>query len=134
MIRGGSCEFRFDLPYDFSDLDSAQIKFWQDNYNGPSSSRPLPILKILEQCNRGSKSTELCVTLNREETLRFTDKRKGRVQLSGLTKTGIPIMSKERLFTVYPSFNDDVLDDDVQPTPDYGGWIRLDGGRVVQEV
>lgn len=132
MIRGGSCEFRFDLPYDFSELDSAQIKFWQDNYSGPSSSRPLPIWKVLAQCDQGSKPTELRVILNREETLRFTDKRKVRVQLSGMTKTGIPIMSKERLFTVYPSSND--LDEDIQPTPDYDGWIRLDGGRVVQEV
>lgn len=134
MIRGGNCEFRFNLPYNFSDLITAQIYFWQDGYNGPSNDRPLPILKILEQCRQGSKPTELSVILHQEETLRFTDKRKARAQLRAVTSTGTPIISKEQLFTVYPSYDDTVLDEDVWPTPDYNGLVLLDGESIVQEV
>ena len=36
MIRGSNAEFRFKLPYDFSDLDVVKITFWQDMYAGPS--------------------------------------------------------------------------------------------------
>ena len=134
MIRGGHVEFRWKLPYNFGDLATAQIYFWQDGYNGPSSDRPLPILKILEQCREGSTPTELSVVLHQEETLRFTDKRKMRAQLRAVTLSGIPIVSPERLFTVYPSYDDAILDDEIWPTPDYNGWVRFDGGSVIQEV
>ena len=131
MIRGGNCEFRFKLPYNFSDLITAQIYFWQEGYNGPSNDRPLPILKILEQCRQGDKPTELSVTLHQEETLRFTDKRKGQAQLRAVTRDGIPIISKEHLFPVYPSYDDAILDEEVWPTPDYNGWVLLDGESVI---
>lgn len=134
MIRGGNCEFRFNLPYNFSDLATAQIHFWQDGYDGPSNDRPLPILKILEQCRQGSKPTELSVILHQEETLRFTEKRKAQAQLRAVTTTGIPIISKKQMFTVYPSYDDAVLDEEVWPTPDYNGWVLLDGESVIQEV
>ena len=134
MIRGGNCEFRFNLPYRFEDLVTVQIHFWQDGYNGPSNNRPLPILKILEQCRQGKNPTELSVTLHQEETLRFTEKRKARTQLRAMTKDGIPIISKEQLFTVYPSYNDAVLDEEVHPTPDYHGWTILDGEKIIEEA
>jgi hypothetical protein len=134
MIRGGNCEFRFNLPYAFSELATAQIHFWQDGYNGPTNDRPLPILKILEQCCQGSKPTELSVTLHQEETLRFTDKRKARAQLRAVTISGVPIISPEKLFTVYPAYNDAVLDEDVWPTPDYNGWVVFDGKTVAEEA
>lgn len=133
MIRGGNVEFRFGLPCNFDDLVTAQIYFWQDGYNGPSNDRPLPILKILEQCRKGSKPTELSVILHQEETLRFTDKRKARAQLRAVTNEGTPIISLEQLFTVYPSYDDAVLDEEVWPTPDYNGWVILDGESVTQE-
>lgn len=134
MIRGGNCEFRFQLPCNFIDLVTAQIYFWQDGYNGPSNDRPLPILKILGQCRQGSKPNELSVILHQEETLRFTDKRKARTQLRAVTKEGVPIISPEKLFAVYPSYDDAVLDEEVWPTPTYDGWIILDGESVAQEV
>ena len=131
MIRGGSCEFRWNLPYNFSELAIVKITFWQDNYNGPTSDRTLPITKVREQCRVGSKPTELSVTLNQEETLRFTDKRKGNVQLAAKTTTGIPIVSKEALFPVYPICNDSILDDTVIPAPDYDELILLDGKNII---
>jgi hypothetical protein len=133
MIRGGNVEFRFNLPCKFKDLVTAQIYFWQDAYNGPSNDRPLPILKILEQCREGSNPSELSVILHQEETLRFTDKRKAHAQLRGVTNEGTPIISFEQLFAVYPSYNDAILDEEVWPTPDYNGWVIFDGERVSGE-
>lgn len=131
MIRGSNAEFRFKLPYDFSDLDVVKITFWQDMYAGPSKDWPLPILKVLEQCRQGDNPYELSVTLNQEETLRFTDKRKAKAQLRATTKTGIPFASKEQLVAVYPVKDDSILDDDILPTPDLDGWIYLDGENIV---
>ena len=131
MIRGGNIEFRFDLSYSFDDLAVVKILFWQENYNGPTKDRPLPIVKILEQCHPGDKPTDLGVTLNQEETLRFTDKRKAKVQLRAATKTGIPIITKQHLVSVYPSKDDSILDGEVWPTPTYDGWVRLDGESII---
>lgn len=131
MIRGTNAEFRWKLPYDFSELELVKITFWQDNNSGPSDSRPLPILKVKEQCHQGDKSNELCVTLNQEETLRFTDKRKAKVQLRATTTTGVPFGSHEQLITVYPVYDDSILDDTILPTPSYDGLILLDGQNII---
>ena len=131
MIRGANAEFRFNLPYNFSDLDRVKITFWQDMYAGPSNERPLPVVKVLEQCRQGSNPHELSITLNQEETLRFTDKRKAKAQLRATTKTGIPFASKEQLIPVYPVKDDSILDDEMLPTPDLDGWIYLDGENIV---
>lgn len=133
MIRGTNAEFRFGLPYNFSELDVVKITFWQDENDGPSDSRPLPIVKVLEQCRQGSRSNELSVTLNQEETLRFTDKRKAKTQLRASTITGIPIASRTQLITVYPVYDDSILDNDAEilPTPDTDGWVYLDGSTVL---
>ena len=131
MIRGTNAEFRFKLPYDFSELSVVQIAFWQDNNSGPSNDRPLPIYKIKEQCIQGSNPNELSITLNQEETLRFTEKRKARVQLRATTTTGVFFASKEQLISVYPVYNDSVLDEEILPTPSYDGLILLDGQNII---
>ena len=130
MIRGTNAQFVFKLPYNFNQLSSAKVMFWQTDYNGPSASRPLPIIKILPQCSQSNNTNELCVTLNQEETLRFKDDRKAYVQLRAVTKDGIPIASKQRMITVEPVGDDSVLDDDVIPTPEYNGYIYLDGRTI----
>ena len=130
MIRGTNAQFKFRLPYNFSELKTVKITFWQPENNGPSSSRPLPIIKILEQCSPSDIENELCVTLNQEETLRFVDDRKAYVQLRAATIDGIPIASREKMITVYPVYDDTILDDEILPTPDYDGWIYLDGSTI----
>jgi hypothetical protein len=133
MIRGTNAEFRFKLPYDFSELSAIKITFWQDNNNGPSSDRPLPIVKIREQCSPGDQPNICSVILNQEETLRFTDKRKANVQLRATTTTGIPIASPQQLIAVYPVYDDTILDGDaILPTPSYDGLIVLDGQPIIQ--
>lgn len=131
MTRGGNAEFRFNLPYDFSSIATVKVTFWQDGYNGPTDDRPLPIIKVREQCRLGSKPTELSVTLNQEETLRFTDKKKAKVQLQAKTTTGIPIVSRTQYISVYPVHDDSILDDDILPTPNPEEWLFLDGQNII---
>lgn len=131
MIRGTNAQFIFKLPYNFDQLERAKITFWQPENNGPAINRPLPIVKILQQCSQSNNANELCVTLNQEETLRFKDNRKAYVQLRASTFDGIPIASKQRMITVEPAYDDSILDDDIQPTPDFDGYIYLDGKPII---
>ena len=129
MIRGTSAKFKFTLPCDFSELESAKIVFWQKDNSGPDESRPLPIIKILDQCEQSINTNELYISLNQEETLRFTDDEKAYVQLVVETTYGKHIASREEMITVYPIYDDEILDDDILPTPGYnpdGTVIKID--------
>lgn len=133
MIRGTTAQFKFKLPYNISDLDMVKITFWQNGYSGPDTSRPLPIVKILEQCSQ-SNVDELLVILNKEETLRFLDDRKAYVQIQAKTLDGTAFASKQEIITVYPVYDDSVLDDEYiptpTPTPNPDGVIILDGSTI----
>lgn len=133
MIRGTTAQFKFKLPYNVVDIATAKINFWQENYSGPNQSRPLPIVKVLSQCSESNMPDELLVFLNKEETLRFLDDRKAYVQLHAKTKDGTAFASKKEAITVYPVYDDSILDDDIlpTPTPDYGDVIILDGEPIV---
>lgn len=131
MIRGTNAQFKFKLPYNYSDLETVKITFWQSQNDGPAPNRPLPIIKVLAQCAPTGIANELSVTLNQEETLRFSEERKGCVQLRAMTIDGIPVASKEKQFTVYPIYDDSILDEEILPTPAYDGWIYLDGSTIV---
>lgn len=130
MIRGTNAQFKFKLPYDYSEIEIARITFWQPENLGPDPRRPLPIIKVLDQCSPTDVPKELSVTLNQEETLRFEEDRKAYVQLRAKTFSGIPIASKQRLITVYPVKDDSLLDEEILPTPDYDGWVFLDGSTI----
>ena len=130
MIRGTTAQFKFDLPYKYNELLNAKIVFWQPGNNGPSNDRPLPIAKVLEQCTQSLNPCELCVTLNQEETLRFSEKRKAYVQLIAGTSDGNAFASKQEEITVYPIYSDDIIDDMVTPAPEYDGFIIFDGGKI----
>lgn len=131
MIRGTNAQFKFKLPYNYAELSMVKITFWQPENNGPSANRPLPIIKVLDQCTPSKIPNELCVTLNQEETLRFEEERKAYVQLRATTIEGIPIASKQQMITVYPVYDDSVLDDDILPSPSYDGWVFLDGSTIL---
>jgi hypothetical protein len=131
MIRGTTAQFKFDLPYAVDTLITARITFWQEGNGGPSQSRPLPIIKTLEQCDEFTSQYELYVTLNSEETLRFSDRRKAYVQLEARTIDGIKFDSKRRTVTVYPAPDDSILDDDIIPSPGPDNdFIILDGHSI----
>lgn len=129
MIRGTYAQFKFKMPYKFSELHIAEIIFWQDGYNG-EVGRPLPIKKVLGQCSVGNSPYELVVTLNSEETLRFTDELRGKVQLRAKTFEAHSFASEEERFTVYPMYDDSIIGEDVESTPGYAGYVILDAGEV----
>lgn len=130
MIRGTNAQFKFQLPYRASEVNTVKIVFWQSGNNGPSLSRPLPIVKVLDQCKYDASSKEITVTLSQEETLRFSDDRKAYVQLRGTTTDGIPFGSKQSTILVYPVYDDTILGEEMLPTPDYDGWVVLDGSNI----
>ena len=135
MIRGTDTQFDFNLPYQCSELQSIKITFWQKENKGPSALRPMPIVKTLEECIIADK--RLSVILDREETLRFSDKRKAYVQLVGTTLKNITFASPQQMITVYP-ICDESLDEneeyvylDGREVLDYGeGAVYGDGGNL----
>ena len=133
MIRGGSIGFKFALPCQCKDLKSIKFICGQTNNGGPSSDRPLPIVKVLSQCQMEQNPPCLSVRLNQEETLRFSDKRKAYVQLRGETYDGSPIICRKKYINVYPAVDDSILDEDVViPTPTPGQeWVYLNGRPIV---
>ena len=128
MIRGTTACFKFILPYNYDELDTVNITFWQPYNKGPANDRPLPIVKMLNQCMPTNISNELMVSLNPEETLRFSEKRKAYVQLLATSIEGARFGSKKREVTVYPVRNDSI--DDVLPPSIDDGWVILDGGYI----
>lgn len=126
MIRGTTTPFKFKLPCKMSDLMWATITFWQSNNTNPL----LPIVKTLEDSDSPTYVSELCITLSAEETLRFSDRLKGRVQFRAQhAGTGEVFGIKPELFNVYPMV-DEALDMPTMPVPNEDGWILLDGQDV----
>lgn len=80
--------------------------------------------------NEINKSKELYVTLTAEETMRFSDKHKAKMQLRGkLLANGHVFGCTPQIITVYP-INDDLLDDDITTPASDDGWVILDGKPV----
>ena len=131
MVRGTTAQFQFKLPYNYSDLALAKIIFWQPGNDGPSEERPLPIIKVLQQCSTSGNPDEIFVTLSEEETLRFSEKTKAYVQLQAKCIDGNTFASKKKIITVYPVYDDVILGDEVLPTPTNDGWVILDGLTVI---
>ena len=129
MIRGTTAQFKFKLPYAKGDLQWVTMKFWQPGNDGTTEA-PLPIIKIKENCTGDSTSKELSVSLTSEETLRFTDKYKAKVQMRAQHKDGPVFASKEKVITVYP-LDEDLTQDVILPGETDDGWIVLDGQPVI---
>ena len=128
MIRGTTAQFKFKLPYTKAELLWVTIKFWQ--VGNPSSN--LPITKKLVHCDALDDSTELCVSLTADETMRFSEKYKAKVQLRAQhAENGAVFGTRPQLITVYP-MRDDILDEDpMMPAKNDEGWIILDGESIV---
>ncbi len=130
MIRGTTETFKFKLPCSCNEIKSVKIVFWQEGNNGPSKDRPLPIVKVLSQCTTTESPQELAVILGQEETLRFSDKRKGKVQMRAYSESGACFACKPTLFNVYPIIDETILGETILPTPDDGDMIILDGEHI----
>lgn len=115
------------MPYPKEELAWATIKFWQEG----NQSLYLPITKKLEHCDAPEGSTELCVSLTADETKRFSEKYKGKVQIRAQhSADGTIFGNRPTLFTVYP-MNDGILDEDpTMPAENADSWVIFDGGTV----
>ncbi len=127
MIRGTTAQFKFKLPYSKEEIDWATIKFWQPQ----NPSKLLPITRKLEDCTASDDSYSLCVSLTAEETSRFLDKYKAKVQLRAQhINNGTVFGSRTKLITVYP-MPDDILEEDPNmPDENAEGLIVLDGKTI----
>ena len=128
MIRGTTAQFKFKIPCTKEELSWATIKFWQDDNMSPY----LPITKKLEHCDAPDNSTELYVSLTPDETIRFSEKRKAKVQIRAQhALNGTIFGNRPQLITVYP-MNDEILEEDpMMPPVNEEGWIILDGKTIV---
>ena len=127
MVRGTTAQFKFKLPYKTEELLWATIKFWQPN----NPSKLLPITRKLDDCATTDNPMELCVSLTAEETSRFTDKYKAKVQLRAQhSNSGTVFGDKTRLITVYPMRDDIIEEDPNLPNANEDGWIVLDGKTI----
>ena len=133
VIRGTTAQFKFNLPYKYNDLEIAEVTFWQPGNRGPDTTRSLPIVRVLEQCSPSTSNPyELRVTLTQEETLRFSEERKAYVQLRAKSKDGYVFASKQETLTIYPIYDESVLDNIIPPPPEGDEWIILDGENIQQ--
>lgn len=126
MIRGTTAQFKFKLPYPKGELEWATIKFWQSS----NPSILLPITKTLQHCDSPSDSKELCVSLTAEETKRFSDKYKAKIQLIAFhAVSGTVFGTRPQLVSVYPMYEGDAT-----ALPDAGiknGFVVLDGENIL---
>ena len=103
MIRGTTQQFRFELPYHYSELVNLKIAFWQEDNQGTGDYK-LPIIKSIENDDKIDISDDgnaVYVTLNVKETLAFECDKKAYVQLWATTQTNA-FGSHAKQFTVYP--------------------------------
>ena len=128
MIRGTTAQFKFKLPYALNELQWVTMQFWQPGNNGTENA-PLPIVK--QKTDLSGDSKELIVPLTSEETLRFTDKKKARVQLRAQHTNGTVFASHQEIVTVYPLI-DDLVHEPVLPGESNDGWIVLDGRPITE--
>lgn len=134
MVQGTTTQFRFQLPCNFGDLEVVNVTFWQEYNDGPTPDRPLPIIKVKKQCSTFGSKKVLAVTLNQEETLRFSTDRKAYVQLRAVTWDGVSYASKPTQIKIYSVYSEDVIGGVVtpMPSPTEDEYVILEGGNITE--
>lgn len=137
MIRGTTAPFKFTVPYEWSEICAIEATFTQKKDDGS-------ILSLIKQydtrwvdnINPGgftpdeNNSKIIYVVLDPGETLQFSDKRKGHVQIKVYSPNKGIVANKSQRFTVYPINNDDILEDIGKPIPEQDGIRILDAGEI----
>lgn len=131
MIRGTSEQFQFKIPYKYEDVQFVEIVFWQDDVIGTVDS-PFPIKKYLSACDDTSGTNILSLTLQPNETARFTDKKKAFIYLTGRTLEGSVFSNRKYTITVYPMYGSELFEPSNPPGTD-DGWRIVDGGHIVED-
>lgn len=127
MIRGTTPQFKFIIPYPKNEMEWVRIKFWQPN----NPSKLLPITRTIDNCKTTDNPKELIVSLTAEETKRFVDKYKAKMQFRAKhLLTGTIFGTPEQLLTIYPMRDDIIEEDPTIPPANEEGWIVLDGRSI----
>lgn len=127
MIRGTTAQFKIPLPFLATELEWLTIQFWQVG----NTSSGLPITKKLHQCKASENAKELYISLTPEETARFSDKYKARIQFRGRhLPTGTVFGIDPQFIPVFPMKDEIIEEDPSTPAPDADGWIIFDGGII----
>lgn len=130
MIRGTTAQFKFKMPYMFSELEWVNVVFWQTN------NQQAQIKKTANDCRVTENPNEIVISLTAEETMRFSAKYKAKMQLKArYAATGAIFGTKPETLSVYPMADniDNIVDDGtVTPPIDTDGWVILDGGVIVE--
>lgn len=105
LIRGACEQFKFKIPYMFQELSKVEITFRQKKSNGTT----VTITKNKSNCQAVPTSKIIYVTLNQQETLRFSTDTKAEVQWRALTTTGTVFSSRIKKETVYPTLSETTL-------------------------
>ena len=136
MIRGTTAPFKFIIPYPFDEVSKIVATFKQKHNKGIGN--PIPIMKMYDTSasrNDGfaaseQNPTEVYITLNPEETLRFSDKEKGYIQIQVYYQgRDIAVSNVPEKFTVYPVFNDTPIVD-MEPTEIVEDTYIFDSGEI----
>ena len=138
MIRGTTAPFKFSVPYAWSDICAIEATFTQKKESGET----LSIIKEYdtrwaENINPGGFTPDnnnpyiIYVILDPYETLQFSEKRKGQVQIKVYCPGKGIVANKPSKFTVYPSNNDNILEGDPgEPMPENNDIWILDAGEI----
>lgn len=131
MIKGTTAQYKFKLPCTKEDLLWATIKFWQTGNTGTTDA-PLPITKKLNDCDSPEGSHELYVSLLPDETMRFSEKVKAKMQFRAQRKDGTVFGNRTKYITVYPML-DDILDEDkpIIPSDSTENLVIFDAGTIL---
>lgn len=139
MIRGTTAPFKFDVPYAFDEIDKIIATFWQKHNKGIGNPLPIKKMYIKDQSHNDgfaapdNMSKEVHVSLNPEETLRFSDKEKAYVQIQVYYggARNVSVASVPQKVTVYPVFNDDAPIIDIEPSEIIDDIHILDSGEIL---
>lgn len=125
MIRGTTAPFKFALSRPFEEVSIMEVQFWQKHH------MQTPIVKRYDMESTPTRNDgfaavspaakEVQTNLNPEETLRFSDKEKGYVQIQAYYGSdGFSEGSLPQKFTVYPTYsNDPIVIPPAEPVDDY---------------
>lgn len=130
MIRGTTAQFKFQLPYSVSECPSIDVYFWQPN----NPNTLLPIKKTKADRVLSMDALEFIIQLTAEETKRFVDRYKAKMQLRAQHISGTSFGTKPQLITVYPMPDDLIIDDESTPIipPATDEFIIIDGGSIIE--
>ena len=137
MVRGTTAPFKFNVPYEWSEICAIEATFTQKKDDGSQ----LSIVKQYdtrwgENINPGGFTLDdknpniIYVVLDSAETLMFSDKRKAQVQIKVYCSQKGTVANKPVRFTVYPINNDSILEDIGTPKPGDSSVRILDAGKI----